>query len=150
MVLLKTAPMVRKQISAAEESWSGKIFSIDEDLLQGKSILWISASNKPVFTKIELFASDAPFPEVSPLPVPPRRTPVPYPSDDVVMPTQSPNPSALAPTATVRLLRKHRFRRHRFRHRHRSPLRREILSRTRMLLTRFPMLSQIRLSTKHH
>lgn len=86
---------------SAEESWSGKIFSIDEDLLQGKSILWISASNKPVFTKIELFASDAPFPEVSPLPVPPRRTPVPYPSDDVVMPTQSPNPSALAPTATV-------------------------------------------------
>lgn len=86
---------------SAEESWSGKIFSIDEDLLQGKSILWISASNKPVFTKIELFASDAPFPEVSPLPVSPRRTPVPYPSDDVVMPTQSPNPSALAPTATV-------------------------------------------------
>lgn len=86
---------------SAEESWSGKIFSIDEDLLQGKSILWISASNKPVFTKIELFASDAPFPEVSPLPVPPRRTPVPYPSDDVVMPTQSPNPSAPAPTATV-------------------------------------------------
>lgn len=86
---------------SAEESWSGKIFSVDEDLLQGKSILWISASNKPVFTKIELFASDAPFPEVSPLPVPPRRTPVPYPSDDVVMPTQSPNPSALAPTATV-------------------------------------------------
>lgn len=86
---------------SAEESWSGKLFSIDEDLLQGKSILWISASNKPVFTKIELFASDAPFPEVSPLPVPPRRTPVPYPSDDVVMPTQSPNPSAPAPTATV-------------------------------------------------
>lgn len=86
---------------SAEESWSGKIFSIDEDLLQGKSILWISASNKPVFTKIELFASDAPFPEVSPLPVPPRRTPVPYPSDNVVMPTQSPNPSAPAPTATV-------------------------------------------------
>lgn len=86
---------------SAEEGWSGKIFSIDEDLLQGKSILWISASNKPVFTKIELFASDAPFPEVSPLPVPPRRTPVPYPSDDVVMPTQSPNPSAPAPTATV-------------------------------------------------
>lgn len=86
---------------SAEESWSGKIFSIDEDLLQGKSILWISASNKPVFTKIELFASDAPFPDVSPLPVPPRRTPVPYPSDDVVMPTQSPNPSAPAPTATV-------------------------------------------------
>lgn len=86
---------------SAEESWSGKIFSIDEDLLQGKSILWISASNKPVFTKIELFASDAPFPAVSPLPVPPRRTPVPYPSDDVVMPTQSPNPSAPAPTATV-------------------------------------------------
>lgn len=86
---------------SAEESWSGKIFSIDEDLLQGKSILWISASNKPVFTKIELFASDAPFPEVSPLPVPPRRTPVPYLSDDVVMPTQSPNPSAPAPTATV-------------------------------------------------
>lgn len=85
----------------AEESWSGKLFSIDEDMLQGKSILWISASNKPVFTKIELFASDAPFPEVSPLPVPPRRTPVPYPSDDVVMPTQSPNPSAPAPTATV-------------------------------------------------
>lgn len=86
---------------SAEESWSGKIFSIDEDMLQGKSILWISASNKPVFTKIELFASDAPFPEVSPLPVSPRRTPVPYPSDDVVMPTQSPNPSAPAPTATV-------------------------------------------------
>ena len=86
---------------SAEESWSGKLFSIDEDLLQGKSILWISASNKPVFTKIELFASDAPFPEVSPFPVPPRRTPVPYPSDDVVMPTQSPNPSAPAPTATV-------------------------------------------------
>lgn len=85
----------------AEESWSGKLFSIDEDMLQGKSILWISASNKPVFTKIELFASDAPFPEVSPLPVPPRRTPVPYPSDDVAMPTQRPNPSAPAPTATV-------------------------------------------------
>lgn len=86
---------------SAEENWSGKIFSIDEDLLQGKSILWVSASNKPVFTKIELFASDAPFPEVSPLPVSPRRTPVPYPSDDVVTPTQSPSPSAPAPTATV-------------------------------------------------
>lgn len=82
---------------SAEENWSGKIFSIDEDLLQGKSILWISASNKPVFTKIELFASDEPFPEVTPLPVPPRRTPVPIPAQD---PSAAPSQSPAAPTAS--------------------------------------------------
>lgn len=82
---------------SAEENWSGKIFSIDEDLLQGKSIFWISASNKPVFTKIELFASDEPFPEVTPLPVPPRRTPVPIPAQD---PSAAPSQSPAAPTAS--------------------------------------------------
>lgn len=64
----------------AEDEWSGKLFSIDEDILQGKSILWISASNKPVFTKIELFADKASATET---------------------PSASPNTTAPAPTATV-------------------------------------------------
>lgn len=64
----------------AEDEWSGKLFSIDEDILQGKSILWISTSNKPVFTKIELFADKASATET---------------------PSASPNTTAPAPTATV-------------------------------------------------
>lgn len=64
----------------AEDEWSGKLFSIDEDILQGKSILWISASNKPVFTKIELFTDKASATET---------------------PSASPNTTAPAPTATV-------------------------------------------------
>ena len=82
----------------AEDEWSGKIISIDEDILQGKSILWMSASNKPVITKIELFASDEPFPDVTPLPVKPRRSPVPIPAQDPsAAPSQSP---ASVPTNT--------------------------------------------------
>lgn len=74
---------------SAEENWSGKIFSIDEDLLQGNSILWISASNKPVFTKIELFSSEEPFPVIDPIKVPDRRPAVPMPNEDII-PTQDP------------------------------------------------------------
>lgn len=83
----------------AEDQWSGKIFSIDEDLLQGKSILWLSASNKPVFTKIELFSSEEPFPDVTPLPASPRRTPVPIPAENPATAAPSQNPTA-APANT--------------------------------------------------
>lgn len=38
-----------------EEEWNGKIFAIDKDIIADSSILWISASNKPVITKIEIF-----------------------------------------------------------------------------------------------
>lgn len=39
----------------AEDEWTGKIFAIDPNIVKDHEIIWISASNKPVITKIELF-----------------------------------------------------------------------------------------------
>ena len=44
---------------ASEEEWSGKIYAIDKSFLEGHSMLWFSASNKPIITKIEIFDGPA-------------------------------------------------------------------------------------------
>lgn len=73
---------------SAEDEWSGKLFSIDEDMLNGNSILWISASNKPVFTKIELFTDKQPEPETpaveAPVTTPATETPATVASEQAV------------------------------------------------------------------
>ena len=76
---------------SAEDEWSGKIFALEEGFLQGNGLLWISASNKPVFTKIELFTTDDLTPAESNAPV----------ESPTVTPSQVPSAVPSAPAAQV-------------------------------------------------
>ena len=44
---------------APEEEWSGKVYAIDKTFLDGHTMIWFSASNKPIITKIEIFDGPA-------------------------------------------------------------------------------------------
>ena len=76
---------------SAEDEWSGKIFALEEGFLQGNGLLWISASNKPVFTKIELFTTDDLTPAESNAPV----------ESPTVTPSQVPSAAPSAPAAQI-------------------------------------------------
>lgn len=52
--LEKCSPSGTETDIAPEEEWSGKIYAIDPEITS-YPIIWLSASNKPVFTKIEIF-----------------------------------------------------------------------------------------------
>lgn len=49
----------KKSEIPAEDEWNEKIYAIDPNIVKDHEIIWLSCSNKPVLTKIELFDGPA-------------------------------------------------------------------------------------------
>lgn len=98
--LEKTSVLKSAEIPA-EEEWSGKIFKLDPSVMKDQTILWISASNKPIITKIEIFADEA-APEQTASPVPsPAGASTPTPA--AITATGTPTPAAIAAGDVVKV-----------------------------------------------
>lgn len=53
--LEKSSQSGKKSEIPAEDGWSGKIYAVDPNIVKDHEIIWISCSNKPIITKIEVF-----------------------------------------------------------------------------------------------